>query len=80
VSGTSSVLGVRWRASVVLPYEDPRRAVAGLRAELRRLVESGEQPGRADWRTFAVSGPERTPDTRGRVTYSYSATLQGAGD
>jgi hypothetical protein len=80
VSGPSSALGVRWRASAVLPYEDPRSAVAGLRAELRHLVASGVQPGRPDWRTFAVTGPERTTDARGRVWYSYSAVLQGAGD
>jgi hypothetical protein len=42
-------------------------------------VESEEQPGRADWRTFAVSGPELSPDPRGRIWYGYSATLQGAG-
>jgi hypothetical protein len=78
VSGTTGALGVRWRASAVLPYEDPRSAVAGLRAELRHLVASGEQPGTPDWRTFAVSGPERSTDARGRVWYAYTATLQGA--
>jgi hypothetical protein len=77
VSGTTGALGVRWRASAVLPYEDPRSAVAGLRAELRHLVASGEQPGTPDWRTFAVSGPERSTDARGRVWYAYTATLQG---
>jgi hypothetical protein len=60
----------------VLPTEDPRRAVAGLRAELRRQATSGEDPGTPDWRTFAVSGPERSTDARGRVRFTYSATLQ----
>jgi hypothetical protein len=78
VSGAGSALGIRWRASAALPCEDPRSAVAGLRAELRRRVASGEQPGTPDWRTFSVTGPERTTDARGRVWYSYSATLSGA--
>jgi hypothetical protein len=80
VSAASSALGIRWRASAVLPYEDPRSAIAGLRAELRHQVASGEQPGSPDWRTFAVSGPQRSTDARGRVWYSYAAVLQGADD
>ena len=77
MSGAPGTLGVRWRASAVLPCEDPRSAIAGLRTELRRLVTSGEQPGDPDWRTLAVSGPHRSTDARGRVWFTYSATLQG---
>ena len=78
MSGASSALGVQWQASAALPYEDPRSAIAGLRAELRHRVSSGEQPGTPDWRTFSVAGPERSTDARGRVWYSYTATLQGS--
>jgi hypothetical protein len=53
--------------------------VARLRAELRAAVAAGGQPGTADWRTFAVTGPERSTDARGRTWFAYTATLQGAG-
>jgi hypothetical protein len=71
-------LAQRWQAGVTLPCEDPRSAIAGLRAELRQRASSGEQPGTPDWRTFAVAGPQRTTDARGRVRYTYTATLQGS--
>jgi hypothetical protein len=79
VSGAPGALGTRWQARAELPCEDPRRAVARLRAELRAAVAAGGQPGTADWRTFAVTGPERSTDARGRTWFAYTATLQGAG-
>ena len=37
----SSTLGTIWQASAALPYEDPRSAIAGLRAELRTRGQRG---------------------------------------
>jgi hypothetical protein len=68
-------------AAVVLPYQHRQFAVAGLRAELRHLVqlasllgrrEADEQP---DWDTLVITGPTGTRDAQGREWFEYTATV-----
>lgn len=68
-------------AVVVLPYQHRQGAVAGLRAELRHLVELGSLLGRREaddlpyWDTLAITGPTRTTDAQGREWFEYTATV-----
>ena len=70
-----------YSASAALPYQHRQGAAAGLRAELRHLVELGYLLGRRaaeespDWNTLVVTGPTQTTDAQGRVWFEYSATL-----
>ena len=71
-----------YSASAALPYQHRQGAAAGLRAELRHLVELGYLLGRRaadelpDWDTLVVTGPKETTDANGRVWFEYSATVQ----
>jgi hypothetical protein len=76
-----------YTTSAALPYQHRQGAVAGLRAELRHLVELGYLLGRRapdelpDWDTLVVTGPKETgpketTDANGRVWFEYSATVQ----
>ncbi|UOY03762.1 hypothetical protein [Blastococcus sp. PRF04-17] len=70
-----------YSASAVLPYQHRQGAAAGLRAELRYLVELGYLLGRQapeecpDWTTLVVTGPTPTTDAQGREWFEYSATV-----
>jgi hypothetical protein len=71
-----------YTTSAALPYQHRQGAAAGLRAELRHLVELGYLLGRRapdelpDWDTLVVTGPKETSDGNGRVWFEYSATVQ----
>jgi hypothetical protein len=70
-----------YSASAALPYPDRQGAVAGLRAQLRHLVEVGSLLGRRapdelpDWDTLVVTGPTEATDSHGRVWFEYTATV-----
>jgi hypothetical protein len=70
-----------YTTSAALPYQHRQGAAAGLRAELRHLVELGYLLGRRapdelpDWGTLVVTGPKETTDVNGRVWFEYSATV-----
>ena len=81
VSGASSALGIRWRASAVLPYEDPRSAIAGTArrtappgrlgraAGLHRTGGRSPSPGRSEALTRAAgSGSPTPPSSRAPTT------------
>jgi len=68
-------------AAAVLPYQHRQAAIAGLRAELRHLVELSYLLGRREadelpaWNTLVITGPTRTTDSQGREWFEYTATV-----
>jgi hypothetical protein len=75
-----------YSASAALPYQHRQGAAAGLRAELRHLVELGYLLGRQnpdetpDWDTLVVAGPTESTDENGRVWFEYTASVSSRRD
>jgi hypothetical protein len=64
-----------YSATTALPCEHLERATAGLRTELRSRLFRAVTPESPDWDSLVVRGPVRTVDGRGRVWFTYTATM-----
>ncbi|WP_091112596.1 hypothetical protein [Geodermatophilus dictyosporus] len=65
-------------ATAALPFNQPGRAAAGLRAQLRLLaIDRGLRP---DWSTFTVTALDPTVDARGRAWFAWSAAVDCRAD
>jgi hypothetical protein len=64
-----------YRAKSALPCIDHERAIAGLRADLRKLA--ADQGAPIDWSTLRVGGPDEVTGADGVVCYEWTGTVDG---
>jgi hypothetical protein len=67
---------MQFKATAALPYDNRERAVAGLRAELRRQLLAARVHEMPQWETLVVTGPHEFADRRGRIWFEYRASVE----